>query len=132
MKKLNYVIIGFGGIAENRIAKEGFARDARRFRPLPGARLVGATDLSAARKGAAEALGLRWYQTAAEVCADSTIDAVFIATNNRSHYPLARMAIEAGKHVILEKPLTTSLRDARHLVELAACQGGAGIPFFFR
>ena len=38
---LRYAIIGFGGIAENRIAKEGFARDASRFEPLPGDRAHG-------------------------------------------------------------------------------------------
>ncbi len=119
MKKLNYAIIGFGGIAENRIAREGFARDTKRFRPLRHAVLVGASDVSLARRSTAEALGLKWYDSAEAVCADATIDGVFIATNNRSHYPIAKMAIEAGKHVLVEKPLTTSLQYARELVALA-------------
>ena len=42
---VKYVLVGFGGIAENRVAKEGFACDRGRFRPLKSAQLVGATDL---------------------------------------------------------------------------------------
>ena len=63
MDKVRYAIIGFGGIAENRVAREGFACDASRFSPLRGAVLVGATDMNQGRRGAAEALGLRWYGT---------------------------------------------------------------------
>jgi predicted dehydrogenase len=119
MKKLNYAIIGFGGIAENRIAKEGFARDSKRFRALSSARLVGATDLSESRKAAAERLGLKWFDSVDAICDSKDIDAVFIATNNRSHFPIAQRVMEAGKHVITEKPMCTTLDDANALVQLA-------------
>ena len=62
MKKIKYAIIGFGGIAENRIAKEGFGCDKARFNGLPNAELVGATDMNPAREDAAKALGLKWYK----------------------------------------------------------------------
>jgi predicted dehydrogenase len=55
-----------------------------------------------------------------QVLDDPDIDAVAIATPVRTHYPLARMALEAGKHVLIEKPMTDSVTDARHLVALAA------------
>ena len=119
MRKLNYAIIGFGGIAANRIAAEGFAVDTSRFEPLKNARLVGVTDLMPARKGVAEKMGLKWFDSVDAICNDVTIDGVFIATNNRSHFPIARKAMEAGKHVILEKPITTTLDDAQELVRLA-------------
>ena len=60
MYKVKYALVGFGGIAENRIAKEGFACDSKRFRPLRNAKLVGATDVNPARRAAVEALGLGW------------------------------------------------------------------------
>lgn len=123
MKRVRYALIGFGGIAENRIAKEGFACDTARFRPLKQAVLVGATDVNAKRRKAAEALGLTWYRDAASVLNDSAVDAVFVATNNLSHASLARQALEAGKAVIVEKPLATTSRDARALVKLAAKRG---------
>src|SRR5512140_2061530 len=122
MRKLNYAIIGLGGIAVNRIAAEGFAVDAKRFKPLKKAQLVGATDIQPSRKRIALELGLKWYDSMEELCQDVAIDGVFIATNNRSHYPLARKAIEAGKHVIIEKPLTTTLEAAEDLMRLAEKQ----------
>ena len=60
MAKIKYVLVGFGGIAENRVAKEGYACDKKRFKPLKNAVLTGATDLNPARQAAAEALGLSW------------------------------------------------------------------------
>jgi len=120
---LRYAIIGFGGIAVNRIAKEGFARDASRFGPLPGIELTAATDISPARRTAAESLGLKWHDSPEALLADPGIDAVFIASNNASHYPLGKKALEAGKHVILEKPMATKSDDARRLVDLAEARG---------
>ena len=51
------------------------------------------------------------------------IDAVVIATPAASHYALARKALESGKHVLLEKPLTNRAAQAKHLVDLAKTQG---------
>ncbi|MBN2643424.1 MAG: Gfo/Idh/MocA family oxidoreductase [Victivallales bacterium] len=119
MDKIKYALIGFGGIAENRIAKEGFACDKGRFAPLPGARLVGATDLNPLRAKAVEALGLKWYESTDEIINSNEIDAVFIATNNTSHAGIAQKAINAGKHVLVEKPMATTIEDASLMVELA-------------
>ena len=51
--------------------------------------------------------------------ADPDINVVYIATPNLLHYPQAKKALLAGKHVILEKPFTTKLEHARELVQLA-------------
>jgi len=123
MKTVRYALVGFGGIAENRVAKEGFACDASRFKPLKAARLVGATDMNPARRQAAEALGLKWYASIDEILADDEIDAVYIATNNASHASIACAALEAGRHVIVEKPAATEIADARRMEELAASKG---------
>ena len=119
MKKVKYAIIGFGGIAENRIAKEGFACDTARFEALEKAELVAATDVNSARQEAAEALGLKWYASTDAVLADPEIDAVFVATNNLTHAEIAEKAMRAGKHVIVEKPISTTIEDAKKLVETA-------------
>lgn len=119
MAKIKYAIIGFGGIAENRIAREGFACDKSRFQPLPNAELTGATDINPARKPVAAALGLKWYNSVQAVLADPEIKAVFIATNNLTHAGITRDALKAGKHCIVEKPVATTVRDAVELAELA-------------
>jgi predicted dehydrogenase len=58
-----------------------------------------------------------------EVLSDSKIDAVHICTPNAQHFPMVKSALEAGKHVICEKPLATSVEEGEELVALAARQG---------
>lgn len=57
-----------------------------------------------------------------DVLKDSRIDAVAIATPVHTHYELARAALDAGKHVLIEKPLAYTSTQARHLVEQATRQ----------
>ncbi|MCR4572411.1 MAG: Gfo/Idh/MocA family oxidoreductase [Lentisphaeria bacterium] len=123
MEKITYAMIGFGGIAENRIAKEGFGCDKTRFDGHPLAELVGATDMNKARKKAAKALGLKWYKTVDDILSDKKIAAVYIATNNASHAAIAIKALKAGKHVMVEKPMATTPEDAKAMIKLAAAKG---------
>lgn len=124
MRKIRYAMIGFGGIAENRIAKEGFARDTKRFPAAPeDYELIGAFDLNASRKPAVESYGLTWYDSMQSLLADEKVEAVFVATNNRSHAPMATAALEAGKHVLVEKPLATTVSDVQALIRLARQKG---------
>ncbi len=51
------------------------------------------------------------------------IQAVHICTPNGAHFPMAKAALEAGKHVLCEKPLATSAADARALTDLARAKG---------
>ncbi|MFQ6010431.1 MAG: Gfo/Idh/MocA family protein, partial [Candidatus Aenigmatarchaeota archaeon] len=50
---------------------------------------------------------------------DSEIEAVSICTPNRTHYQICKEALEAGKHVFIEKPMTLDYKEALELVELA-------------
>jgi predicted dehydrogenase len=54
-----------------------------------------------------------------EFLADPEIDAIHICTPNALHFPMAKAALEAGKHVVCEKPLATSTAEARAMVALA-------------
>jgi predicted dehydrogenase len=56
------------------------------------------------------------------------VDAVIVATPPSSHYSLGLQAIEAGKHVLIEKPLAASLDEARTLVETAEAAGTILMP----
>jgi predicted dehydrogenase len=55
-----------------------------------------------------------------QVLAAPEIEAVHICTPNALHYPIAKAALEAGKHVLCEKPLAISSGEAKELVDLAA------------
>ena len=58
-----------------------------------------------------------------ELLADTDVDAVIIATPASSHHAITKQALEAGKHVFVEKPLATTVRDADELVALAESNG---------
>jgi predicted dehydrogenase len=58
--------------------------------------------------------------SAADVIADTSIDAIVIATPVFTHYDLAKRALEAGKHVLIEKPMTANAAEAQELIDIAA------------
>ncbi len=60
---------------------------------------------------------------AAVLLSNPDVDLVVVATPSLTHYPLAKAAIEAGKHVLVMKPMTTRLSDAEDLVERARRKG---------
>jgi len=61
-----------------------------------------------------------------EVIADPSIDAVHVTTPNNAHFPIAKAAFQAGKHVLCEKPLALSVAEATELTALQAANGLRG------
>ena len=59
---------------------------------------------------------------AAAAIASPDVDLVVVATPNLSHFPLAAAALEAGKHVVVDKPFAVTLAEADALIELAAAK----------
>jgi predicted dehydrogenase len=72
--------------------------------------------------------GVRTSPSLDEVLGDPAVDAVSIATPPRTHHALVKRALEAGKHVLVEKPLATTVADAEELVELAERNGLVLMP----
>ena len=58
-----------------------------------------------------------------EILRDPAIQAVHLCTPNSEHFSMAKAALQAGKHVICEKPLATTVEEGEELVSLAARQG---------
>ncbi|WP_333894350.1 oxidoreductase [Atlantibacter hermannii] len=54
---------------------------------------------------------------------DPSLDLIVIPTPNDTHFPLARAAMEAGKHVVVDKPFTVTLSQARELEAMAKSRG---------
>ncbi|TQB67717.1 hypothetical protein MPDQ_004911 [Monascus purpureus] len=63
--------------------------------------------------------GIKSYRTAEELIKDEGVDVVVITTGPDSHFELAKAALEAGKHVVCEKPFTPTSKEADELVALA-------------
>ncbi len=116
MKAIRTAIFGTGFMG--RVHLEA----ARRLEFVEVAAIAGRNKEAAGRLGA----GFFIPTVAADyrdVLRDPAIDAVHICTPNAQHLSMAKEALQAGKHVICEKPLATSVEDGEELVSLAARQG---------
>lgn len=100
-----------------------------------GVEITGIAGVSSAESQlAAKALGLpKAYKGFDDIVADETVQAVHIATPNRLHYPMAKAALNAGKHVMCEKPLAMNSTESAELVGLANRMGlAAGVNYNIR
>ena len=86
---------------------------------LPGFKLDAVVERSANH---AEALypWVRTHRSIEAMLADPQIELVVITSPNETHFPFAKAALEAGKHVVVEKPFTNTSAEAMELVELSA------------
>ncbi|MDQ3405872.1 MAG: Gfo/Idh/MocA family oxidoreductase [Actinomycetota bacterium] len=90
-----------------------------------GLRLEYLCDLDAdrARRVLGDYSTVRVSDSLDQVLADPAVDAVAIATPAKTHLPVAMAALEAGKHVLVEKPLAATYAEGRQLVEAADRRG---------
>ena len=98
---------------------------ARNFAEHPDSELAWIADTDPVRR---EALAMRFPRAAivsdfAGMMDDPGTDAVAVATPTSTHYDIVKAALEAGKHVLVEKPLTDTLQTAVELAELAEAHG---------
>lgn len=93
----------------------------RNFSELDDARVVACSDLSQERlnKISKRVPGIKCTTSFEDLLNDNEVDAVVIATPVSTHFPIAKAALEHGKHVMIEKPLADSAENALELVELA-------------
>src|SRR4051794_34796789 len=112
MEKVRIGVLGCGYWGPNLI---------RNFSTCPSTEVVAVCDASPARL---EAIGRTYGNVNLVGSSDELLkhplDAVAIATPVSTHYPLAARCLEAGLHVLVEKPLAATSREAEALVDLAA------------
>lgn len=107
--------IGTGDISDLHAAAVG---------ACPGAELAGVWNRSADKgKQKAAAFGCQFFDSAEALVADPGIDAVFVLTNHQTHRDYTLMALEAGKHVLVEKPTADSVEE---IAEMKAASEKAG------
>jgi predicted dehydrogenase len=116
MKTIRTAIIGTGFMG--RVHLEA----VRRLEFVEAVAIVGRNAEAAQRLGAGFSVP-RISTDYREILRDPSIDAVHMCTPNAQHFPMAKEALQAGKHVICEKPLATTLEEGEELVALAARQG---------
>ena len=115
MTPLGLGIIGTGNIAG------AYARDILTH---PQIRLAAATDLDASRAAAFGAEhGCPVRASLDDLLADPSVDIVVNLTVHQAHYEVTKRALEAGRHVYSEKPMTLHADEAQELVALAAARG---------
>src|SRR5215472_7793544 len=105
---MTFGLIGAGGIGRVRAAA---------LAATPGCRLSAVADLDLGRARAAAPPGTPCFSEYRELLARSDAEAVVVSTPPAYHEEIALAALEAGKHVLCEKPLAHSLPACRRMVE---------------
>ncbi len=95
------------------------------FRGAAGAKLAAVADVSEERavRAAAEYGVEKTYTDSVRLIADPDIDAVVISVPNALHAELAVASLEAGKHVLLEKPMAMNAAEAEHILAAQQSSG---------
>ena len=119
MKTLNVGVIGIGVIATTKHIPNLLKREDVKVTML--------CDLDTAKaEKAKEELGLTEAVVCAdyrEVCTNPDIDVVHVCTPNPSHYEIAMLAMNNGKHVYCEKPMALTYKDAKEMCDTAKAKG---------
>ena len=91
---------------------------AQKYAQVPGSRLVGVVDANAeaAQRVAAE-LNVEAFTHSSEIL--DRVDAISIAVPTPLHFEIGRAALERGVHVLMEKPIATTIEEAQALIDLA-------------
>ena len=110
MKKTNIAVIGYGGMG---------GWHTRHLLESDVANLCGIYDIKEDRRALAEENGIRAYKSLEELLGDEQVEIVTIAIPNDQHKPVAIKAMQAGKHVICEKPVTLSSADLAEIFKEA-------------
>lgn len=109
MDKLPIGVIGVGHLG---------SLHAKMLAHIPSAALVGVYDLNSERaEMVAREYGTKAFATISDLL--ERVQAVCIVTPTSEHFAMARLAIECGRHVFIEKPMTSSVAEAEDLVERA-------------
>jgi phthalate 4,5-cis-dihydrodiol dehydrogenase len=109
-------IVGLGGGASMMIPK---------FANTPGLEITAAADIdiSMQERFKQDFPNAATYTAVEDLCASKNVDFVYIATPNMLHREHTMMALESGKHVLVEKPMTISLDDATAMIDAADRNG---------
>lgn len=107
---MNTAIVGFGGAGKGHF---------ERLHKVRGIKVKGAFDVDKEAVKEIQDRSIKPYRNFDEVISDNQVDAVLITSVSSLHGKQAVEALKAGKHVMVEKPMATSLKDSKKMVEIA-------------
>lgn len=111
MDVLDVAVIGCGSWGRNH---------ARVYSDLPDINLAVIADINASRaRGIGEKYKTSWTSEITDVFENPTVDAVSVCTPTVTHADIALKALDAGKHVLVEKPMTDTIDEAKELISRA-------------
>ena len=121
-RPINVAIVGIG--------RAGWGDHRKSFLARPDKfRIVAACDIIEERNQVIqEETGCRVYSCIEDLLKDEEVELVDIATRSCDHYKHARLALEAGKDVVVEKPMSIEYEEAKHLYEIS---NKPGMPRLF-
>lgn len=123
MSKPKPIGIGFIGAGEVSLLH------AKAVKSIPDAHLVGLWNYHQPQgTERAKLYGCHQYGSAEELVKDPAIDAVFVLTNLETHLQYAQLAMEHGKHVLVEKPLAATVADVEAMKAIAERNGVLCVP----
>ncbi|MEN6356024.1 MAG: Gfo/Idh/MocA family oxidoreductase [Armatimonadota bacterium] len=116
-RPINLGIVGIGRATQSMHLKELEGRESK-------FRIAAACDIIQERRNMmAERYGCSAYERVEDLIADPKVEMVDIATRSLDHFAHAKLALEAGKYVFLEKPMCTTYKDALALAKIAESTG---------
>jgi predicted dehydrogenase len=135
MRQINVAVLGACGWM-GRVHSNAYAAMARLFPDIPARvhiRWLIDENAAGATRATKDFPGARASRDWADAISDAEIDLVDICLPDKLHHEVAKAALQAGKHVYCEKPLTDTTEQAAELVELAKAKGlitrvGHGFP----
>jgi len=114
MKIANVGVIGTGNMGKNHV---------RTYSEMAGVKLVAIADISENGKLLAEKYGCKYYSSYKEMLNKERLDAVSVCVPTSLHYEVARDVIAKGINLLIEKPITRSVKEAEDIVGLAKAAG---------
>lgn len=113
---IGIAVVGYGYWGPNLV---------RNFSLVDDTRVVAVVDQRSDRRTTVERLypAVRTYAEVGEMLDDPDVDAVAIATPVSTHFPIAMQCLQAGKHVLVEKPMTSTVSEGEQLVAEAESHG---------
>lgn len=127
MEDIGVAVIGFG--LAGRVFHAPFVS------AVPGLRLKAIVQRSGDQAAIAypeQTTGVRILRSVDEAMSDPAIELIVVATPNETHFALAKSALEAGKHVVIDKPFASSSFEAKELADLAKVGHRVLAPFHNR